>query len=80
MDRLQSLAEVLKNYDVDYTSNVSEGVRKADLLITVSSAPEAIIDAEDLQPGAIVVDVSRPRNVAESVAKKRSDVLVLDGA
>jgi len=24
MDRLQSLAEVLKNYDVDYTSNVSE--------------------------------------------------------
>lgn len=79
MDRLQSLAEVLKNYDVDYTSNISEGVRKADLLITVSSAPEAIIDAEDLQPGTIVVDVSRPRNVAESVAKKRSDVLVLDG-
>jgi len=32
MDRLQSLAEVLKNYDVDYTSNVSEGVRKGDSL------------------------------------------------
>jgi predicted amino acid dehydrogenase len=79
MDRLSSLADALKSYNVDYTNSVSDGVRQADLLITVSSAPEAIINAEDLQPGTIIVDVSRPRNVAEEVASKRTDVLVLDG-
>ncbi|NPV89070.1 shikimate dehydrogenase [Coprothermobacteraceae bacterium] len=79
VEKLAQMAESLAEYNVSYTTNVPEGVREADLLVTVSSAPEAIVKAEDLKPGTVVVDVSRPRNVAAEVGKKRSDVLVLDG-
>jgi len=51
----------------------------ADVVITVSSAMEAIIDPADLKPGAIVCDVAIPRDVDHRVARARNDVLVIDG-
>jgi predicted amino acid dehydrogenase len=50
-----------------------------DLVITVSSAAEAIVLPEHLKQGAIVVDVARPRDVSVRVAKERPDVLVIEG-
>jgi predicted amino acid dehydrogenase len=61
------------------TSNVKKAVRKADVIITVTSSLDAIIEAEDLKPGAVVCDVSRPRDVSKEVAQKRSDVLIIEG-
>jgi len=34
---------------------------------------------EDLRPGAVVCDVSRPRNLSRVVTERRPDVLVIDG-
>jgi predicted amino acid dehydrogenase len=45
----------------------------------VSSAVDALIEPEDLKPGALVCDVSRPRNVSVEVKKKRDDVLIIEG-
>lgn len=52
---------------------------RAQLILTVSSAVGAIIQPEDLQPGSVVCDVARPRDVAAAVAAAREDVLVIDG-
>ena len=52
---------------------------EADLVITVTSAVEAIIEPQHLKPGAVVCDVSRPRDVSAQVAAMREDVLVIDG-
>lgn len=60
------------------SNDVKDTMKKADLAVTVSSAIDAIIDANDIKSGAIIVDVSRPRDVAEAV-KHRDDVLVIDG-
>lgn len=54
-------------------------LREADLVITVSSAGKEIVFPEHLKPGAIVVDVARPRDVSVRVAKERPDVLVIEG-
>lgn len=61
------------------TSNVKKAVRKADVIITVTSSLDAIIEAEDLKPGAVVCDVARPRDVSKEVAQKRNDVLIIEG-
>ncbi len=54
-------------------------LREADIVITVSSAGKEIVFPEHLKPGAIVVDVARPRDVSVRVAKERPDVLVIEG-
>ncbi len=54
-------------------------IREADLILAVSSALEAIIRPEHLKPGAVVYDAALPRDVSQTVAARRDDVLVIDG-
>lgn len=53
--------------------------RGADLVFTITSSSEVLLDPEDLAPGSVVCDVARPRNVSEKVLELRDDVLVIDG-
>src|SRR5260221_2463306 len=54
-------------------------VYEADLVLTVTSAINSVIQPEHLKPGAVVCDVARPRDVSKLVAEKRDDVLVIEG-
>ncbi len=56
-----------------------DDIAEAQLILTVTSAVQAIIHPEQLQPGSVVCDVARPRDVAATVAAARQDVLVIDG-
>jgi len=61
-------------------SNTSKNLlKKADIIITVTSAMDTVINPDDLKPGAVVCDVARPRDVSVSVQKARKDVLVIEG-
>jgi predicted amino acid dehydrogenase len=51
----------------------------ADVVITVTSAVHAVIEPKHLKPGAIVLDVARPRDVSRQVEEERDDVLVIEG-
>jgi len=64
---------------VRMTTNIAEGLKEADVVITVTSAMDAVIEPEHLKPGCVVCDVARPRDVSERVRKERDDVLVIDG-
>jgi predicted amino acid dehydrogenase len=52
---------------------------EAELILTVTSAVDTVIEPEHLRPGAVVCDVARPRDVSARVAAFRDDVLVIDG-
>jgi fatty aldehyde-generating acyl-ACP reductase len=56
-----------------------EAIKKADLIITVTSAIETIIEPRHLKPGAVVLDVARPRDISRQVVEERNDVLVIEG-
>jgi fatty aldehyde-generating acyl-ACP reductase len=82
--RLEETAKLIRRYygesiSVDYSTNVAESVRKADVILATSSSPGALIQPEYLKPGAIICDVARPRDTSERVAQERDDVLVFDG-
>lgn len=64
---------------VKVTSDVKLALKNAQIVLTVTSCVDTLIEAKDLAPGAIVCDVSRPRNVSKQVVKERNDVLVLEG-
>lgn len=54
-------------------------LQKVQLILTVTSSMHDIIHPEHLQPGAVVCDVARPRDVSAMVAAVRDDILVIDG-
>lgn len=54
-------------------------LKDAQLILTVTSAIHDVIRPEFLQPGSVVCDVARPRDVSAMVAKARDDILVIDG-
>jgi predicted amino acid dehydrogenase len=61
------------------TSTGVERLRQSQIILTVTSDTHAVIHPEDLQPGCLVCDVARPRDVSARVAAERDDVLVIDG-
>lgn len=80
--RLSMLAERLRdsaNAPIRTCTDVAAGLRDADIVITVTSAIDAVIQPEDIKRGAVVCDVARPRDVSVRVARERSDVLVIEG-
>jgi len=77
--RLEAVARELPSARVRLYDDVHLGLRDADLVITVTSARDAVIEPEDLKSGSVVCDVARPRDVSVRVAKERDDVLVIEG-
>jgi predicted amino acid dehydrogenase len=69
----------ISSSEVEASINVKESVKKSDIVITATSSPYELVGPEDLKPGAVVCDVSRPPNVSPSVAEVREDVLIIDG-
>ncbi|MBU0492201.1 MAG: shikimate dehydrogenase [Chloroflexi bacterium] len=70
--RAEGRAEVVTSTDI-------ADMAQADMVLSVTSAVDTIIRAEHIKPGAVVCDVSRPRDVGAEVAEQRDDVLVIDG-
>ena len=73
-DRLQvhARAELVISTSMDVLS-------EAQLILTVTSAVHDVIRPEFLQPGSVICDVARPRDVSAMVARVRDDILVIDG-
>lgn len=62
-----------------YTTDISDAVRRAQLILTATSSTQDVIQPEDLQPGAVVCELSLPHDVSRRVATERPDVLVIEG-
>jgi len=79
LDRLASRLRATAPVRVSVTSDIARAVGMAEIVITVSSATDVLVQPEDLRPGTVVCDVARPRNVSRLVYERRRDVLVIDG-
>jgi predicted amino acid dehydrogenase len=78
LNKVRDAIKKLGNTELIVSTDL-QNLRKTNVILTVSSAVHAIIQPEYLQPGSVICDVARPRDVAERVASLRKDVLVFDG-
>ncbi|MEW6184770.1 MAG: hypothetical protein AB1585_03415 [Thermodesulfobacteriota bacterium] len=65
--------------NVEISDDITDAIT-ADIVVTATSWPDALIKPEHLKKGAIVYEVSQPRNVSPQVAEKRKDILIVDGS
>lgn len=64
---------------VKITQDIQGALKRAQVVITVTSSGGDIIQPEYLAPGSVICDVARPRDVSRRVAAMRKDVLVIEG-
>lgn len=64
---------------LEISNNIKNAVLNSDIVFISTNTPETLVDLNDIKPGTIVCDMSQPHNVSEEQAKKRDDVLVIDG-
>lgn len=80
-DKLNEVAANVRSagcQDVFISDEMSR-LKEAHLIITVTSALDAIIEPHHLRQGAVVCDVARPRDISRQVAAQRPDILVIEG-
>ncbi|MEJ2746555.1 MAG: shikimate dehydrogenase [Anaerolineae bacterium] len=80
-DKLNQVAAKVKAAgcrNITATNDISL-IKQAQLIITVTSALDTVIEPRHLRQGAVICDVARPRDVSRQVAEERPDVLVIEG-
>jgi fatty aldehyde-generating acyl-ACP reductase len=78
--RLEALANETRrsNLSVEVSEQMTD-VRRADLVVLLTSSTESLLKSEHLKRGAIVLDDTMPRNTDRALLTTRPDVLVIDG-
>ncbi|WP_353893388.1 shikimate dehydrogenase [Proteinivorax hydrogeniformans] len=80
--RLERLAKIIlqeTGTPIKIPTTSKEGIKKADIIISVSGSVDCVINPEDIKSGAVVCDVARPRDVSQKVQAVRNDVFVFEG-
>lgn len=80
--KLEKVASVLKELKTKKTeieiSHQISIVKKADIIITATNAPEAVIESDDVKPGTIIIDDAQPSDLSEELIKTRNDVIIIE--
>lgn len=82
-DKLELISVELfkKNKKISITieNNIENAVKNTDIIIVSTTTPDTLINIDDLKSGALICDISQPRNVSQKAAFSRNDILVIDG-
>jgi len=77
--RQEKFKKLEENVEGDFETTVELKTKEADIIVTATSHPTALLQSEHLKKNAIVVDVSQPPNLSSVICKQRSDVCRIDG-
>lgn len=77
--RKEKFKELEKNVKGDFETTVELKTKEADVIVTATSHPDALLQSEHLRREAIVVDVSQPPNLSLEMYQARPDVCRVDG-
>jgi predicted amino acid dehydrogenase len=73
-----ALSALAGDLDATWSTEMS-ACRTADVVVLMTSATGAVLTADHLKLGAIVLDDTQPRNSSPDLAVQRPDVTILDG-
>lgn len=77
--RQNKLEELKLSLKGNYKTTTSLETKDADVIVTATSHPTALLNSFHLKKNAIIVDVSQPPNLTKEICEKRPDVCRIDG-
>ena len=77
---LQKNIREQKNFDdiIKITTDISH-VREADIVIVATNAPSAILTEKHFKKGAVICDLTEPKNVDPTLLAKKNVVTLING-
>lgn len=63
---------------LEISHKISE-VSRCNIIIAATSAPEAVIRSEDVNPGTIIINDAQPSDISPEIVRNRKDVIVIEG-
>ncbi len=80
--KLNNLALDIMKLNEDTKVNISTGigdVKRADIVVLLTSSSDSLLQSEHLKHKAVVLDDTLPRNTDEVLLKQRPDLTIIDG-
>ncbi len=77
-ETLHAHAKEMDKIRVDVSHDVND-IKHCDIIITATSAPEALITKDLVHPGMVIINDAQPTDIDIAVIKEREDVLVIEG-
>jgi len=77
--REEKLTELKEKLNGDFETTVDLKTKDADIILTATSHPTALLNSEHIRKDAIIIDVSQPPNLSFDVCQKRPDIYRIDG-
>jgi fatty aldehyde-generating acyl-ACP reductase len=77
--RKEKLDELEKKIKGNFETTLELKTKKADVIVTATSHPTALLKSEHLKKNAIIVDVSQPPNLNYTICQQRPDIIRVDG-
>ncbi len=77
--RKEKFKNLQENVTGDFETTVELKTKEANMIITATSHPDALLQSEHIRKDAIVVDVSQPPNLSYEVCRQRPDIHRIDG-
>lgn len=77
--RQEKFKKLEENVKGDFETTVELKTKEADIIVTATSHPTALLQSEHLKKNVIVVDVSQPPNLSSIICKQRPDICRIDG-
>ena len=74
----KEISEIRKDNNVEITNSIDK-ISSAKIVIVATSSSSAFIHSKHLKQGAIIYDITQPRNVSSEVLKERNDLIMIDG-
>lgn len=68
-----------KNCELIVTNDIKYAVGNSKVIMVVTTTDECLFETDDFLPGAVVCDISQPRNIPLHISNERKDVLIFDG-
>ncbi len=75
-EKLKQLKKQIKG-NVETTKQLK--TEQADVIVTATNHPKALLESKHLKKNAIIVDVSQPPNLSKNICTQRKDVVRIDG-
>ncbi len=77
LEHVENLIKDKKKTGFQVTHQIG-AVKKADIIITVTNAPEAIVGSDDITPGTVIIDDAQPSDISKEIIDSRKDILVIE--
>ena len=77
--RIEKLKELSINLDGKFEISRDLKTLDADIIVTATNHPEALLKSHHLKKNAIVIDISQPVNLSHDICKERPDIIRIDG-